>query len=159
MGSVLDRCTAKERILKRIRVYDRCWEWSLKCRPNGYARVTFMGKSYYAHRLSFEVFNGYIDPEKDVCHTCDNRKCVNPDHLFQGTRLENMRDAVNKCRQAKGSALPMTKLSENDVMEILWLLFAGFKHGYIAKLYNVKKHLIGYVAIKNGFRRNNARRK
>ena len=150
---------ARERIIKRISVVNGCWEWDLKCRPNGYARMTFMGRSYYAHRLSFESFNGRIDSDKDVCHSCDNRKCVNPAHLFQGTRKENMQDAVSKHRQAKGFFLPQSKLSEKDKYEVMWMLFAGIKHKNIAELYDVTRSAIVRIGVINGFRRNNVKLK
>jgi hypothetical protein len=151
------RKKARERIIKRISVVNGCWEWNLKCRDNGYARVTFMRGSYYAHRLSFEAFNGFIDPQKDVCHSCDNRKCVNPAHLFQGTRKDNMQDAVKKHRQAKRESLPQSKLSNDEVNEVLWMIFAGLKYNYVSSFYEVGSQAIGYIARKNGFRRNNVK--
>jgi len=145
---------ARVRIMNRVSVSDSlCWEWVLKVRPNGYARVTFKGKSWYAHRLSYVAFNGEIPKGMDVCHKCDNRKCCNPSHLFVGTRKDNMQDAAAKGRTAKGLSVPQSKLSEDDKNAILDRVLSGEIYKTIADDFNVTRHAIGYVAIKNGIRR------
>jgi len=151
----MDLSRARVKIVERINITDGgCWEWKLKVRPNGYARVTYLRQSMYAHRLSFEAFNGYIDPQLDVCHQCDNRKCVNPFHLLQGTRKDNMQDAVSKGRQATGAKLPQTKIHGKDLRIVLEMISDGFKYKDIAEMYNVTKSCIGYIARKNNIRRN-----
>jgi hypothetical protein len=151
----MDLSRARVKIVERIKVSDDgCWEWKLKVRPNGYARVTYLRQSMYAHRLSFEAFNGYIDPQLDVCHQCDNRKCVNPFHLFQGTRKDNMQDAVSKGRQATGDKLPQTKIHGRDLEHVLSMITEGFKYKDIANMYGVTPQNIGKIAIKNNIRRN-----
>lgn len=79
-----------------------CWEWSGPRTENGYGSVK-VGQAYStttaAHRLSYEVHHGPIPPGLEICHTCDNPPCMNPDHLWAGTHLENMQD-----RSAKVSA-------------------------------------------------------
>ena len=152
----MDLHRARVKVIERVNIAEGggCWEWALKVRPNGYARVTYLRKSMYAHRLSFEAFNGSIDPLLDVCHTCDNRKCVNPSHLFQGTRKENMQDAVSKGRQATGKKLPQTKIHGSDLEHVLFLISLGDKYQEIADKYNVTKSCIGYIARKNNIKRN-----
>lgn len=82
-----------------------CWEWLGCVKPNGYGRITIDGKQYHVHRVALSAFVG-IDapPDIDVCHECDFRRCINPDHLFLGTRLDNMLDAKAKGRLSVGPA-------------------------------------------------------
>lgn len=150
----IDKESVKKVIKDRISISrNGCWEWKLKVRPNGYARVTYLRKSYYAHRLSYFAFVGNIKEGLDICHKCDNRRCCNPEHLFQGTRKDNMQDAVNKGRQAKGFKLPHSKLSESNKIEIMKRVLSGEIYKHIAADYGVTEHAIGALAIKNGVRR------
>ena len=131
-----------------------CMEYKGCKQANGYTRITVNRKSDYGHRHVYRLAKGVILDGLDVCHACDNRKCINPDHLFLGTRKENMQDAVKKGRQAKGLMLPHTKLSEDDVMLIVELAKKGTPYKYIAPIYGVCKSYIGQLARKNGVRRN-----
>ena len=106
-----------------------------------------------AHRWSYIAFIGDIPIGIDVCHKCDNRKCVNPSHLFLGTRKENMHDAALKGRQAKGFMLPQSKLSDLDKEKIMARVNAGHLYKDIAKDFNVHRASIGNVARKNGVNR------
>lgn len=150
---MMDLKDVRKRIINRIDISDSgCWDWTLKIRPNGYARTTYKKVSWYAHRLSYAAFKGEIPEGLDVCHSCDNRKCVNPEHLFAGTRKENMQDAVSKGRQAKGEDLPQSKLSNDERWQVLEMIRAGFKYKAIAKLFNVTRYAINHIAIANGIR-------
>lgn len=79
---------------------DGCWEFSRPTSDRGYARLYVFGYYTMAHRLSWLVTNGAIADGLFVCHTCDNPRCVRPDHLFLGTAEENVQDMVKKGRAA-----------------------------------------------------------
>lgn len=79
-----------------------CVEWQGSLDPNGYGAFKYCGKKMGAHRVALMMAGIEAPVGLDVCHTCDNRKCVNIDHLFVGSRSENMQDALSKGR------LPLT---------------------------------------------------
>lgn len=100
----------------------RCWKWIGACDKSGRGRIASIGRNgvpALAYRVSWLIHHGEIPSGFDVCHKCDNPNCVNPDHLFVGTRKDNMRDAHSKGRIQKGSSRPLAKLNEADVVEIL----------------------------------------
>lgn len=95
-----------------------CWVWTAHCNVKGYGNFTFKGDEKLAHRFSYEVFVANIEDGLFICHHCDNPPCVNQSHLFQGTRIDNVQDAVKKERMAKGETHSKTKLTAEQVMEI-----------------------------------------
>jgi len=103
-----------QRFWSKIRVVglDECWEWRAGLTEKGYGWFGVSGHAKRSHRIAYELTRGPIPPGMKVCHSCDNRKCCNPCHLFCGTDQDNMDDMKAKGRQA-------SKLSPNKVLAIL----------------------------------------
>ncbi len=78
-----------------------CWIWT-GATAREYGRIWIGDRVVYAHRASFVLHGGELIEGYDVCHKCDVKSCVNPEHLFQGTRQENIQDCINKGRAHEG---------------------------------------------------------
>lgn len=102
-----------------------CWVWKGCLSVYGYGYVGFRGRYYRAHRLFWELMKGKISLGLCVLHKCDNRSCVNPDHLFLGGRVDNNHDMWAKGRYvgSKGEKNGNAKLTRKDVLKIRQLSF------------------------------------
>ena len=134
---------------------DGCWNWNKSLTIKGYGKfggIRVNGKSNWkiAHRVSYELFYGEIPKGLFVCHTCDNPKCVNPDHLWLGTNNDNVQDMIRKGRKhiptsesVSGEKNPNSRLKLKQVQEIKFFIKEGNKTlKEIADLYSVTGTLI-----------------
>lgn len=98
-------------LLRKVSVDDRsgCWNWTASLQRNGYTQTRAWGKMMPAHRASFIAFNGRISEGLEVCHSCDNKRCINPAHLVLGTHQSNMKDAKERGLMRAGSRHPTSK--------------------------------------------------
>lgn len=125
-----------------------CWLWTLCASPRGYGRLGPLRKygDQLAHRLSYRAFRGDFDVALCVLHKCDTPPCVNPDHLFLGTRRDNLEDMTSKGRRAIGARNGAAKLTDELVRKVRLLRAEGWTHERIAAAMGVSRRAIGVVA-------------
>lgn len=97
-----------------------CWPWTagVNLLRDGYGRFWIRRIEYRTNRMAYWLHYGVDPKEKDVCHHCDNPPCCNPNHLFVGTRKENLDDAKRKGRVAIGANRGAAKLTDDKVRQI-----------------------------------------
>lgn len=128
-----------------------CWLWKGFLEADGYGRFALPGRKIgAAHRVAWTLFKGDVPTGLFVCHKCDIRDCVNPDHLFLGTPAENHADMKRKGRSTRGAKNPRAKLQSAQVLEIHSLLAAGKTTAQIARYFGVSLGTIR--SIRNGNR-------
>jgi hypothetical protein len=133
------------RFWSKVEKSDECWEWAAYKQQNGYGQFG-IGRRHvvYAHRVAAYIA-GLIDTlnpmgaGNQVCHTCDNRGCVNPAHLFIGTAKDNAHDRIQKgrCNTPRGENAGASKLLEKDILIIRRRHSAGELQKDLAKEYKV----------------------
>ena len=149
------------RFWKQVNKTEGCWPWIGYRNEKGYGVMCFRGKNIRAHRFAYLLTKGPIPAKYLICHTCDNRPCVRPDHLYVGTFLQNARDAVRRGRTAKGAthgwalhpelrprgeSHPSAKLKETEVLKIIELCGNGASHSDLGRRFGVNEGTIRKIA-------------
>lgn len=130
-----------------------CWDWKGTKDKDGYSIVWIQGKNIKLHRMSYFFKYGTLDPNLQVAHSCNNRYCFNPDHLYQATHQENIeyRCACERTAKHLGSKNGNSKLSEDKVRQIIteiwndqysYLSEVSYKYGISSSI--LRKILLGY---------------
>lgn len=129
---------------KVVRSDNGCIDWVGATIKDGYGMMKVNGKSILAHRFSYEMSHGKIPEGMLVCHSCDNPRCVNPEHLFLGSHQDNMDDMISKRRDHKscGEGHGRAKLSKEQVSEIRK---SGETYRTLAAKFHVSKSQIGNI--------------
>lgn len=161
-----------ERFWPKVKKNDGCWEWQAGCAKSGYGQLqvrSITPMPMLAHRVSYLLHFGEIPNGYHVLHKCDNRKCVNPDHLFLGTQSDNNADRAVKGRTASGERNgartkrdnnpfvrnggsgkvgelhPMAKLTQNQVDEIRDWHSKGITKAEISRQYKLSQTHVGKI--------------
>lgn len=119
-----------------------CWIWQGRTSDRGYGVLHFNDRNFGAHRLSYMVHKGGIPNGMLVCHKCDVRKCINPEHLFLGTVKDNADDMVKKGRHRHGENATCVKLTDEQIREIRQSNVPGIE---LCKQYGVSDNTISSI--------------
>jgi hypothetical protein len=106
------------RFWNKVDKTDTCWIWTASKTKDGYGMFNVNGKIWLAHRWIMHE-QGHIVDKLEVCHSCDNPTCVNPDHLFVGTHQDNMKDLKDKKRSRHIKERKLTDIAVKDIRQSL----------------------------------------
>jgi len=140
--------TADDRYWEKVeqRGPDECWEWRGARTNNGYGRFLHI-RVIQASHAAWLVEHGFLPPDgMEVCHTCDNPGCVNPRHLFLGTRNDNMADMAQKGRGAVGERVHGAKLTAAEVRAMKRLISMGVRQSKLATAFGVSRATVSFIA-------------
>ena len=112
-----------EKFWSKVLKTDSCWLWTGKLQDDGYAKIGFKYKTIPVHRMAWMLIQGIIPEGLIICHRCDIRHCVNPEHLFIVTQRNNIRDASIKGRLITGDRHHMR--SNAEIRERIFALQRG----------------------------------
>jgi hypothetical protein len=144
MSHIVKAAGPWEYFTRKVRIGrpDTCWEWMGSCGTPGYGNWGFHGMQA-AHRATYKLFNG--EPVGLVLHRCGNRKCCNPDHLYDGTYKDNRRDSELHGTAPLGNRHGQARLTEEQVIEIRAALRRGERRKDIALRYQVSPTTVTHI--------------
>jgi HNH endonuclease len=145
MDFVLGDLTLKQRFEKLFRITPGCWVWEGSKNGDGYGHFRIGNKVEKAHRASYTFYVGEIPAMLMIRHKCNNRNCVNPEHLTPGTDLQNMEDRELSGNTARGEQHGKTKLTDAQVREARELLRQGHFREDVANAFGVSGRTIWYA--------------
>lgn len=132
---------------------DDCWPWMGTIDSHGYGRISVGGKGLLAHRVVLGLSIGRTLPTDVLaCHSCDNRRCCNPAHLFPGSPADNLADAATKGRMPRGEDSPRAKLRRGQVLEIRRLWEQGRDRRSIAQMFGVTPENVSAICHRRTWR-------
>lgn len=131
-----------------------CWEWVGHKNKQGYGSLTVYNETYRATHISYINFKGPIPEGMIICHSCDNPSCVNPEHLWAGTYKDNSqdRDVKKRNQDTRGEKNPLSRLKEEDILEIRRMSKNGWLGTEIAHFYQMHPNHIRDIILKKSWK-------
>ncbi len=163
----MDDVKYAKRFWSKLRRVGECLEWTNVVDKDGYGQCYPRNGIRRAHRMAFFLHNGRIDDRLAVLHRCDNPRCCNPSHLYQGTMLDNAQDCVWRKRRPRGSdhhwnrsrenlragsKCSQSRITEADVKDIRRMYEYGVSQSALARLYGVTQGAIWRIVKRKSWR-------
>ena len=145
----------KDRFMRSFKINEitGCWDWLNALDAYGYGGFSW-NEHPKAHRAAWTLFHGPIPDGLHVLHTCDNRKCVNPEHLWIGTNADNMRDKQEKGRFVLGKRYSGEEnyASKLKTIDAVFIFNSSHSYTHLAKMFNVSKTAIASIKKKRSWK-------